>query len=394
MLEKNTYTFQHRPWVIPVAVAATIALGIAGIVMINNRPDETAEVTPAASTLPAAEPVVEVSSMLMARAEQFDALMVEQGLTGLVLDNPVDVTDVYDFGYAPDADEPRDYRAVEWTFEVGPVEARLALHESLSDPSVMGERLTVDSGRGTADGDAWIDAVVQTMVRLHEPGLPESQIVDLAADLIAPEGMYFEDVWSSNFVSGLPDGTTLVVDANSVPYFVESDRAEPLALDQAPDQSELAVAQELDRLLTGENVAGLILESGAVYEGGNVGTLHSRWPIDLDTVDGWVELYTLSPGAQVIDLIIEDGANTPDVDTWLSHAVRAVIMIQEPDLTDDDVDALANRLTFADTDLLSDGAPPLLDHEEEVGRSFFLAKRDTATSDSYGYYVLETAPVT
>ena len=40
--------------------------------------------------------------------------------------------------------------------------------------------------------------------------------------------------------------------------------------------------------VTAENVAGLRLESGAVYEGGNTGTPKSRWPIDLDAIDGWV----------------------------------------------------------------------------------------------------------
>jgi hypothetical protein len=228
MLEKNTYTFQHRLWVVPTAMAAVVALGIAGIVLVIGRSDETNEVSPTASILPEAESAVEVSSTLMARAEEFDALMGEQGLNGLALDDPVDVTDVYDFGYAPDPNEPRDYRAVEWAFESGVVEARLALHESLTEPGVMGERLTVDIGRGTPYGDAWIDTVVQTMVRLREPDLPESQIIDLAADLVAsPENMYYEEVWSSVFVSGLPDANVLVVETGWIPYFVESDRAEP-----------------------------------------------------------------------------------------------------------------------------------------------------------------------
>lgn len=235
MLEKNTYTFQHRPWVVPTAMAAVVALGIAGIWLVMGRSDEPNEASPTASILPDADPAVEVSPTLMARAEEFDALMAEQGLNGLVLDDPVDVTYKYDLGYAPDPNEPRGYRAFEWAFETGVVEARLALHESLTEPGVMGERLTVDIGLGTPYGDAWIDTVVQTMVRLREPDLPTSQIIDLAADLVEPpENMYYEEVWSSVFVSGLPDANVLVVETTSLPYFVESDRAEPIAADEAP----------------------------------------------------------------------------------------------------------------------------------------------------------------
>ena len=120
-----------------------------------------------------------------------------------MFDDPTDVTYVYDFGYAPDPGEVAGTTGrSSGAFEAGPVEARYALHESIGEPGVMGERLTVTAGRGTPEGDAWIDAVIQSMVRSNEPELPESQIVDLAADLAASTGMYYEEVWSTVFVSG------------------------------------------------------------------------------------------------------------------------------------------------------------------------------------------------
>ena len=350
MLETNTYTFQHRPWAIPLAVAATVALGIAGIVLVDNRTDETGDVAPAASILPTADSVLEMSATLMERAEEFDAALTAQGLTGLVLDAPADVTDVYEFG---DSDPP-DWRAVEWPFESGPVEARLVLHESLVDPKLSGERLIVDTGRGTPDGDAWIDAVVQTMVRLREPELPESQIIDLATDLTASESIYYEEVWSSVFVS-LADATGITVDAGSAHDFTDSVREAPLAEDVSP--TLLARAEEFDALMAEQGLTGLVFEGPTdvteVYGFGYFPVDDEprdyravEWAFEDGPVEARFALHeSLSePGVLGERLTVTDGRGTPEGDAWVDAVIQTLVRWNEPDLPESQIVDLAANL--------------------------------------------------
>lgn len=356
MLEKNTYTIQYRRWAIPLAVAATIALGVAGIVLINNRSDETTDVSPADSTLPSVEPtVVDVSPTLLARAEQFETAMAEQGLSGLVLDSPADVTDVYQFG---DADPP-DWRAIEWPFEAGPFEARLVLHESLTDADLSGERLIVDTGRVTEAGDAWIDAVVQTMVRLREPDLPESQIVDLAADLTTADGVYDEEVWASVFVS-LVEDTTITVDAGSAHDFTESARHAPLADDVSP--TLMTRAEEFDALMAEQGLTGLVFADATdvtdVYDFGYAPEPGEErdyraveWAFEAGPVEARFALHESLSDDRIVGerLTVTDGRGTPEGDAWIDTVIQTMVRWNEPELPESQIIDLAADLAAITT---------------------------------------------
>ena len=89
----------RSPW------RATVALGVAGIVLINNRSDETIDVTPRRFDRTERRPDGRRGLADTAGPSRGISIprLAEQGLSGLVLESSTDVTDVYEFGDARSA---------------------------------------------------------------------------------------------------------------------------------------------------------------------------------------------------------------------------------------------------------------------------------------------------
>ena len=155
------------------------------------------------------------------RATQFDALLAEQGLIGLVLD---------DGAFLGPKDEFNTIETLEVPLENDVLRGRV-IFEELS-PDAGGEWamvMFVEEILDETEGAAWVDGAIQSLVRMLEPALPDAEIADLAADLTAT-GDYNEAVGGSIFIThgGITDLPLDVIAAEAMD-FTYSDRYEGIA---------------------------------------------------------------------------------------------------------------------------------------------------------------------
>ena len=219
--------------------------------------------------------------------------------------------------------------------------------------------------------------MVQTLVRWHEPDLPESQIIDLAADLVVGTSMYYEEVWGSVFVSGQPDSRTFAVETGSMPYFTESERSDPdadVTADTGPtwddDGGFLRVkepfkkerAREFTALLEAEGLPGVDVDDRAIVPSAEAQVF--EWVLLTDAVEGRLQVsefgvseYTDRTGWS-LTLLVDEGRGSAAGDAYIAAAVRAMVQMHQPDLDDSTVTELVTNLTAGD-------------HTEQVGATVF-----------------------
>jgi hypothetical protein len=155
------------------------------------------------------------------RAIQFNAILGAEGFPGLALDEgdllgpEPELNTIENFDVPFENDAARGHVTFAELEEVAGGEwAMVMIVDELFDEN---------------EGAAWVDAAIQGIIRMLEPALPDIEVEDLAADLMAADD-YYEEVGSSIFIAhgNIADLPLELVGAEAM-VFTYSDRFDGIA---------------------------------------------------------------------------------------------------------------------------------------------------------------------